>query len=240
MVHTTPAIILKHTNYGDSSLIVQAFTKKFGLQSYLVNGARKPKAKIRSSLLQSMHLVEVVATHRENQTLHRISDIRATPVFQSIPYDIRKSTVAIFLNEVLYKCLRQQTADESLFDFVFHAISWLDVTEDMPPIYHLHFLMRLTRFLGFQPAPQRTGQAYFDLYEGVFRTHRPVQPLSLEEPYTTYLSKLISTPLDALHTIRIPAPARSALLKQIVLFYQLHMDALGEIKSLPILEELLA
>lgn len=240
MSHSTPAIILKQTNYGDSSLIVQAFTKKFGLQSYLVSGARKPKAKIRSSLLQPMHLVEIVASHRENQSLHRIAEVRAAPVFQSIPYDIRKSTVAIFLNEILYKCLRQQAADESLFDFVYHAISWLDMAEDMPPNFHLHFLMRLTRFLGFQPAPQRAGQAFFDLHEGVFKAHRPVQPLFLEEPHSTNLSVLLTIPLESMHTIRIPAPQRRELLKQIVLFYQLHIDGLGEIKSLPILEELLA
>lgn len=239
MIDTTPAIILKQTNYGDSSLIVQAFTKKFGLQSYLVSGARKPKAKIRSALLQPMHLVEIVASYRNNHSLHRISEVRAAPVFQSIPYDIRKSTVAIFLNEVLYKCLRLQTADDTLFDFVFHAINWLDVAEDMPANFHLHFLMRLTRFMGFQPAPQRKGHTYFDLHEGVFRTFRPAQPLVLEEPYSAHLSALITTPLDAVHAIRIPATERRELLKQIVLFYQLHIDGLGEIKSLSILEEVL-
>lgn len=240
MVHTTPAIILKQTNYGDTSLVVQAFTKKFGLQSYLVNGARKPKAKIRGSLLQPMHLVEIVASHRENQSLHRISEARAAPVFQSIPYDIRKSTVAIFLNEILYKCLRQQAADESLFDFVFHAISWLDMTDDMPAAFHLHFLMRLTRFLGFQPAIQRAGQRYFDLREGVFCAHKPAHPVFLDEPLAAHLQLLASSPMDATQTLRIPAAARRELLHKIVLYYQLHIDGLGEVKSLPILEELLA
>lgn len=240
MVQHTPAIILKQTNYGDSSLIVQAFTKKFGLQSYLVNGALKPKAKIRASVLQPMNLVELVASHRENQSLHRISEARVAPVFLSIPYDIRKSTVAIFLNEILYKCLRQQAPDESLFDFVFHAISWLDVTDEMPASFHLHFLMRLTRFLGFHPTAQRPRQPYFDLYEGIFRANRPSHPMYIEEPHASRLSQLASLPMESAHSLRMPAAERRDLLHKIVLFYQLHVDGLGEIKSLPILEELLA
>ncbi len=240
MVHTTPAIILKQTNYGDTSLIIQAFTKKFGLQSYLVNGALRPRAKIRASLLQPMHLVDITATHLQHQNLHRVSEARAAPVFHSIPYDIRKSTVAIFLNEMLYKCLRHQAADESLFDFVYHAISWLDVTDEMPAGFHLHFLMRLTRFLGFHPTAQRPGQPYFDLYEGVFSAQRPVHPMYIEEPYASHLSRLASTPMETTQTLHLPAPERRELLHKIVLFYQLHVDGLGEVKSLPVLEELLA
>jgi len=240
MVYTTSAIVLKQTRYRDTSLIVQAFTKKFGLQSYLVNGALRPKAKIRASVLQPMHLVDITATHRAQQNLHRVSEAQAAPVFHSIPYDIRKSTVAIFLNEILYKCLRHQAADESLFDFVYHAVSWLDATDEMPAGFHLHFLMRLTRFLGFHPTAQRTGQPYFDLYEGVFSAHRPAHPMFVEEPYAAHLSRLASAPMETTQALHLPAAERRELLHKIVLFYQLHVDGLGEIKSLPILEELLA
>src|SRR5690606_18874649 len=126
MQHKTRGIVLKTTKYSESSLVVQVFTEKFGVQSYLVNGARKPKAKIGASLLQPLHLLEMVVYRRENTSLQRIADARQMPPLQSIPYDSIKRTVTLFLNEVLYKSLRQQTADDSLFNFLFNAISWWD------------------------------------------------------------------------------------------------------------------
>src|SRR3546814_8927968 len=65
----------------------------------------------------------MVVYHRASASLQRISEARQKPAFQTIPYDIGKSAVALFLNEVLYKCLRQQSADEPLFNYVFNAVS---------------------------------------------------------------------------------------------------------------------
>ena len=43
MLHKTRAIVFKTTDYGETSVIVQLFTEKFGLQSYIINGVKKPK-----------------------------------------------------------------------------------------------------------------------------------------------------------------------------------------------------
>ena len=45
MLHKTRGIVFKTTDYGESSVIVQIFTEKFGLQSYIINAVKKPKAK---------------------------------------------------------------------------------------------------------------------------------------------------------------------------------------------------
>lgn len=239
MLHKTSAIVLKQTNYGESSLIVHAFTRKFGLQSFLVNGARKPKSKIRSSILQPMSLLDVVAIYRENQTLHRLSEAKPAPVFRTLPYDIRKSTVAIFLNEILYKVLRLQQADEPLFDFVFHSFEWLDSTEYMPANFHLYFLLKLTRFLGFSPAQKKTGDTFFDLKEGVFSRFRPGHVLFVGEPNTSQLSQLMSCAIAELDDLGITAHDRKILLYYIIDFYRLHVDTVSDIKSLAILEDVL-
>lgn len=240
MLHKTRAIILKQTNYSESSIIIQAFTEKFGLQSYLVNGARKPKAKIRAGMMQPLHLLELVVYHRENQRLQRIAEARLSPLFQSIPYDIAKSTVALFLNETLYKCLRHQTPDEPLFQFIYNAVSWLDSAEKMPGNFHLYFLLKLSRFLGFHPAAQKTGQHFFDLKDGVFCSAIPAHPFVLEDPYTRHFSRLLLARLDELPLLRIPPEDRRVLLKKTIDYYRLHIDNFGEMKSHQILEQVLA
>lgn len=239
MLHKTRGIVLKATNYSESSVVVQVFTEKFGLQAYLVNGARKPKAKISATILQPLHVLDMVVYQRGNTSLQRISEARQMPAFQTIPYDIGKSAVVLFLNEVLYKCLRQQSTDEPLFDFVSHAVSWLDSTEKMPPNFHLLFLIKLSRYLGFYPAAPKPSQGYFDLKDGVFCSHLPAHPLVLEHPYTSIFAELLSTSFDRLETLRISLADRRFLLGRILTFYQLHVDSLGEIKSHEVLESVL-
>lgn len=239
MLHKTRGIVLKCTNYSESSVVTQVFTEKFGLQSYMVNGARKPSAKIGNTMLQPLHLLDMVVYHRSNASLQRISEARQKPSFHTIPYDVARSAVALFLNEVLYKCLRQQSADEPLFNFIFNAISWLDNTEKMPPNFHLLFLLKLSRYLGFHPSPQKPGQAFFDLKDGVFCARLPTHPLILAQPYTSLFADLLTVSFDRLDALRLSLADRRFLLGSILDFYQLHVDNLGEIKSRDVLEAVL-
>src|SRR5688572_20124602 len=164
MLHKTRGIVLKTTLYSESSVVVQIFTEKFGIQSYMINGVKKPRAKIRMNMLQPLHLVDMVVYHKTNTSIQRVSELRPSPIFCSIPYDIIKSTMAIFLNEVLYKSIRQQMADEHLFDFIFSAICWLDECNEQNVNFHLSFLLKLSRYLGFAPSMQtKSDQSYFDL-----------------------------------------------------------------------------
>src|SRR5882757_6416664 len=153
MLHKTRGIVFKTTDYGESSVVVQVFTEKFGLQSYMVNGAKKPKAKISCNMLQPLHLLDMVVYHKETGNVQRIKEVKNSPVLQTIPYDVIKSSLALFLNEVLYKAIKQQAADENLFGFIFNSIEWMDHQPEGIVNFHLFFLTRLTRYLGFYPGP---------------------------------------------------------------------------------------
>ena len=175
MLHKVRGIVLKTTNYSESSVVVQVLTDKFGMQSYLINGVKKPKAKVKMNMLQSLHLLDMVVYHKMNTNIQRVSEVRPTPVFKRIPYDIVKSSIVIFLNEVLYKSIRQQSADDDLFNYIFNSIAWFDESDELNPNFHLAFLLKLTRFLGFSPnEKRRTDQVYFDLQEGEFVSRVPI------------------------------------------------------------------
>lgn len=95
-LHKTKGVVLKVTNYAESSIVVQIFTEHFGLQSFIVNGVRKSKAKHPMSLFQPLNLVELIAYHKPTTGLQRISEIRNLPCYTSIPYDTVKSTILLF------------------------------------------------------------------------------------------------------------------------------------------------
>lgn len=241
MLHKTRGIVLKTTLYSESSVVVQIFTEKFGIQSYMINGVKKPKAKISMNMLQPLHLVEMVVYHKSNTGIQRVSELRPSPVFRSIPYDIIKSTIILFLNEVLYKSIRQQTTDEHLFDFIFNAVCWFDETEELNVNFHLAFLLKLSRFLGFAPNAQtKSDQSYFDLQEGEFRSSLPVHPYFLDKDDASLFISLFSSPLEKINEITLENETRRLILDKILVYYALHTASFGDIRSHQILEEVLS
>lgn len=240
MLHKIRGIVLKTTTYSESSVIVQVFTDQFGLQSYLVNGVKKQRAKIPINLLQPLHLLDLVVYHKTNSTLQRISEARAMPVFQTIPYDIVKSSMIMFLNEVLFQSIRQQGADHRLFDFIYNAVSWLDESENLNPNFHLSFLLKITRFLGFAPTlSNRADEIYFDLQEGIFTSLPPSHPNYITKEDAALLINLFTLSFNNLETLSISSANRRLLLAKILRYYTLHISGFAEIKSHIVLEEIL-
>lgn len=241
MLHKTRGIVFKTTNYSESSVVVQIFTEKFGLQSYLINGVKRPKAKIKLNSLQALHLLEMVVYHNNNGNIQRVSELRHQPVFVTIPYDIVKSSIVMFLNEMLYKSLRQHGTDEVLFEFLFHAIEILDSMNKGISNFHLYFLLRLTRFLGFYPDTSLAGSAgYFDLKLGCYSMMQPAHTQILELPLTSTWTALLNAKFDSLDGLIISSVERKHLLYKILEYYQLHIEGFGSIKSHEVLEEVLA
>lgn len=241
MLHKVRGIVLKTTNYSESSVIVQVLTDKFGMQSYLINGVKKPKAKIKMNMLQSLHLLDMVVYHKANTNIQRVSEVRQTPVFKSIPYDMVKTSIVIFLNEVLYKSIRQQSADEDLFDYIFNSVAWFDEVEEISPNFHLSFLLKLTRFLGFAPnQKRRNDQVYFDLQEGEFFSRVPIHANYLQLDDALQFISLFNTPLEKNSEIKLANTQRRFLLDKILVFYALHTASFGTVQSHKILETLLS
>jgi DNA repair protein RecO (recombination protein O) len=240
MLHKTLGIVFKITDYGESSVIVQIFTEKFGLQSYIVNGAKKPKARIARNMLQPLHLLDMVVYHKNAGNVQRIKELKNAPPLQTIPYDIIKSSVAIFLNEVLYKALKQQTADESAFGFVFSAIEWLDHETEGVTNFHLLFLIQLTRYLGFYPDRHLAGEAdYFDLKNGVFCRYKPDSVLYLSPPYTQKFAMLLQCSFENMAQLKLNNDDRRYLVQKLLEYYSLHVEGFGNVRSREVLEEVL-
>jgi DNA repair protein RecO (recombination protein O) len=241
MLHKTRGIVLKTTFYGDTSVVAQIFTEKFGIQSYLINGVRKAKAKVNMNMLQPLHLMEMVVYHKANSNLQRTKELRPSPIFRSIPYNIIKSTIVMFLNEVLYKSIRQQNTDEQLFNFIYNGISWFDETEGASVNFHLAFLLKLTRFLGFAPSTQtKSDESFFDLQEGAFSSLPPVHPYFIDKEDAALFISFFSTPFDKLDEILLSNINRRTILEKILVFYTLHTASFGDIKSHQVLEDVLS
>lgn len=236
MLQQTKGITLRVTNYSESSVVAQIYTETLGLQSYLINGAKKPKAKINYNMLQPFHILEMVVYNKENNNLQRIKEAHQIPPLKSIPLNIVKSSIAMFLNEVLYKVLKHQHPEPQLFQFLENAIIWLDETDDGLANYHLVFLAKLSHYLGFKPII--SNQPYFDLMEGQFSNHLPAHFHVLQEPYSSALREILQSSFSNCNKIKLNRSDRTYLLQKLIDYYRLHTENFGEVNSLYILEEI--
>ena len=238
MLHKTRGIVLHHIRYSESSLIVKIYTEAFGLQAYLVRGARSKRSSMRSSMFQPMTSLELVVYHRPQKDLQHIREASVAEPFHSISSDLRKSTIAIFLAEILLKTAKEGEANEDLFEFLVSSLLFFDMQEEGVENFHLYFLVRLSRYLGFSPqADPDTTRAYFDLREGKFTSTLPSHPDHLDGQISSCLSTLTKTSAGELSELTINKTIRNELMSAILMYYQIHLSGLGTIKSLEVLKE---
>jgi DNA repair protein RecO (recombination protein O) len=239
MLHTTRGIVLQTFSYTDTSVIAKIYTELFGLQSYLVNAAHSKRSGTKANLLQPLSLIECVVYKKEKKQLQRMKEIKCEHPFVSIPYEITKSSIALFLNEILYKSIREEERNPELFEFIHSSLRMLDLRTESCANFHLHFMVRLSRYLGFYPSGNFSdGEMYFDLQEGVFRDFQPSHPLWLDPAQSTQLRELMSCTYANLSVLSISLPQRKLLLDKLILYYELHLDSLRGVRSHKVLEEI--
>ena len=147
----TQAIVLKYINYTDSSIICYLLTREFGKQTYMVRGIRGKSSKTKINLLQPMSILNIDVKHKPKANIHTLQEFSLADFYKTIPYDIAKSSIALFIAEVINKTLKDGEEDFELFDFVKRYILKLDELTDGFSNFHIIFLIRLTSYLGFYP-----------------------------------------------------------------------------------------
>lgn len=237
----TSGIILHTTKYSETSLIVKIITPDFGVQSYIVNGVRGKKSKFKAPVFQPLTLVDMVVSNTDKAKLQRISEINIHYPYNDIPYNIIKSSIALFLNEVLYKAIKEQHSDENLFEFLKNSLQLLDLNHHNCSNFHVFFMVQLSRYLGFFPEGQCTATTpVFDLLEGRFVGSLPNHPNYLNPIQSKLLNQLINGEYSTIHQLEMDKHQRRQLLQSLIKFYQLHITSFGEIKSLEVLEQVIA
>ncbi len=232
----TKAIVLSSLKYGDTSLIVRAYTASDGLKAYLLKGIlASRKGKLKTAYFQPLSQLEIVAIHKNKGTLEQIREARIDFPYASLQTDITKNAITMFLAEMLSNSIREEQADPSLFSFIQTALQWLD-TQDRIANFHLYFLLSLTRFLGCHPDLSDMDAAYFDLAEGQF-TDTPIGKKVISGDELHLFRKLLGTNFDVVHRIKMSKVQRQQLLQIIVEYFELHLHGFRKPKSLAVLNE---
>ncbi len=241
MLAKTQGIVLKTTNYSETSVVAKIYTAKFGLKSYLIQGVRKRKSKTKANILQLLSLLDMEVYNRENRDLQYIKELKSAHLFQSLPYDIRKSSIALFLNELIYNSIREEEANTSLFHYLFNSIQLLDLLNDNFSSFHLHFAVQLSKHLGFgsADASYSTG-SLFDLVDGKFYYDQRLGTYKLNKEDSLLFYQASALSFEYFKQIPISKQNRKTMLENILKYYQLHLSDFKPLHSHEVLETVLA
>jgi DNA repair protein RecO (recombination protein O) len=240
MLEKTRGIVFHKTKYSESSLIIHVYTEKFGLQSLMARGTRSRKSKLKAGFFQHLSLLDLVIYRNEKKDIHHIKEVKAAYSFASIPFDIRKSSLVIFMNEVVYKSIKEEEKNEALFQFLYNSIQILDMKKEGIGEFHLLFLVQLSKFLGFFPEKNFSdNKQSFDLQEGKFVQSVEKSELSMPLPFSNYLFQFLSLNYNSPEKIIIQGNMKNDFLDYLLKYYRIHLPNFGELKSHIVLREVL-
>jgi DNA repair protein RecO (recombination protein O) len=239
MLEHTRGIVLNLIKYSDSASIAHVYTEKSGRVTVMVRHPKSKKSVSKKSILQPLFLLDMELSRKQNREIQYSGEFSNSPVFQSIPFHVFKSSIAIFLAEVLGKVLREEEPNPAMFNFLFNSVILLDQMEQGFSCFHLVFLYELTRYLGFYPADNyslHTG--YFNLREGTY-TNLPESPqITLSQQQGKEFMLLRETGFEKMAEIQMTRTQRNELLKSLLKYYYYHLPEMGHIKSFEVLTEI--
>jgi len=225
MHHQTKGIVLSKIKYAESSIICKIYTSEFGTQSYMINGVRKKKGN--SGYYQVLNQLELNVYNKNGKDLQRIKEVKMSAVYSSIPFDIYKSSIALFIAEILNKCLKEEVNNKDLFNFLEAELIDLD-NNDFDSQFHIRFLVTLSQYLGISPNIDSYELKYFDLLNGQYTNDNSQHKHFTENTKDVFL---------AFNHRKVKN--KREILSILLEYYSLHIDGFNTIKSKDVLEKVL-
>jgi len=247
MLHATKGIVFHSVKYSETSVVARIYTEVLGMQSFLIRGIHSPKSKMRPALFQPMTLLDLVVYHHEKQVMQSVREVHLAHPYQTIPFDIRKSSVMIFINELVYKVIREEEPNADLFHYLWNNCLLLDETEANVSSFHLHVALQLMHHLGIFPNNNYSrGHQVFNMREGLFQHAIPGHQHYLDPVNSLLFHNLLShfnadlkagnVTGDSFH---LTPAVRDQLLETLLVYYRLHLPGFGGMQSHHILHDVL-
>jgi DNA repair protein RecO (recombination protein O) len=237
MLVKTKVIVISALKYSEADLIVKCFTESSGLKTYLLrNILKSKKGKLRTAMFQPLTQLEIEANHKDKGTLESIREAKVLEHYHTLHTHVAKSAIVFFLSDVLRSAIQEEEANPALFEYLTAAISWLDTHEHIAN-FHLLFLVKLSRHLGFYPDDSDLSLTYFNLVDGTFENEeRNLYCWSGET--INVLKQLLGIHFDALEKVILNQNQRAAFLSMLLQYYELHLHGFKKPRSLAVLNSI--
>ena len=237
MIVSTKAIVLSSLKYSEADLIVSCFTEKEGVKSYLLRGILKSKkGKLKTAHFQPFTQLDLVAFHKNKGTLESIREAKVIHPYQSLHTNVIKAGLVMFLSEMLKNSIKEEERNEDLYEFLENAFIWLDDHDEIAN-FHILFLLKLSRHLGFYPDASNIEAQSFNLLDGHFQNDT-TNSYCENGIVVDHLKGFFGINFDAISHIKLSKRERLDVLNLLLVYYQLHLQGYKKPRSLEVLNQL--
>jgi len=236
MYHTLQGIVISTIRHKDHTFVCRIFTGNYGLKTFVIRSGKSVKTS-KTNLLQPMMTVEFETALKESSQMNTLKDLRVALVLSEVFFHPVKSSMLLFLNELLSKTIPDDYINQRLFKFLWNSIQLLDDAIDARN-FHLWCLLEISRHYGFYPYFENEQASFFDMSSAAFTLNRPPHQYYLDGENCAALIAITDKDWLQVQPIQLHSSVRIKLLETLVTFLKLHLENLREIKSLAILHEL--
>lgn len=239
MQETTYGIVVRTIKYGDNSHIVDIYTPTRGLVTFMVRQPKSRKSPIKTIHLRPLTNLQINYDHRPTENMQHLTDIHLTTPYQTIPYNPYKTAITLFLSEFLSHILKHETPQKELYQYITYSMQWLDTAKQAYSNFHLVFITRLTRFLGFYPNTTNKKKGYyFDLLNACFTPTPPTHTAFLQPAEAALIPLFMRMNYNTMQLFPMNATQRNRYITILNHYYSLHLPNFPNLKSPDILREL--
>lgn len=239
MIKKAKCIALHTVRFGETSLVAYVYSQEYGRVSLMVNNAYgKGKNAKKAIYFQPLNIIEIVFYPGKAQTLAKLKEVSISQTNTALHLNPVKSAIALFIGEIIYRTIREEESNPSLFRFLEISIQTLDALEHGISNFHLIFLSQLTKYLGFYPSGSHTSSTpYFDYKNGLYVSAEPVHPMFFTLEQSRILSLTLTTTYTDAHELKLNGRQRNEFLTNMLNFFSYHMDTVQSMKSLAVLNQ---
>jgi len=145
----TEALVIQNIRWSESSKIVHLFTEEKGYVKAIAKGAMRPKSPFRG-VLENLNHIEVVLSLKEGRGLQLISQAALLNGFANIREDLNTTAIGYAILELIKATIHYNEAVKPLFRYTVKLLESLNRFHPARPLFYLlHFLFRLSDYLGF-------------------------------------------------------------------------------------------
>ncbi len=238
MLVKTKGILLHHVRYSDNSLIAHFYTEEYGRLSVMVKGLSSRKGGPRFSYFQPLNVFNIELYYIERKEIHNLREMSLAYIPRNITGDVSRSSIALFISEILFKVIREEDVNRMLYAFIESSVTTLDGMTEGISNFHLWFLVAFTAYAGIGPTATSHKRCFFDMVSGQFTDLVPLHPDYLEPHSSTILNRLLGMTAEELETLHLTGTDRSELLEHMIKYYSLHLPGIRQIRSLQIMKEI--
>ena len=218
MIDRINAYVLSSRKFKDSLRLAHVFTMEYGVQTFLFRTGKKGE---NISFFQPLNAIQFSGKKSDGK-LEIAKDMSLNAIYSSIPFQVEKSTIALFIAEFLYRCLPEHYINEEIFELIKKTTQRLDSVEKLGTL-PIHFIAQFALEMGFLS----------DEYELTFENTRSDEALlhqSLHLFISTSIEQEVHSPLNR--------ELRKSLLEQLIAFCSSHLDTPIRLNSLEMFHEI--